>query len=1319
VTSTTPGTGATAVAVSAAVTAEFSEPVSSSALVMGLTGPGGTAVNGATALGADGRSVAFTPTAALNPSSTYTASVRATDPSGNAMAGPHTWAFTTGGAADSVPPTVTSTDPAAGATNVPLGSTVNARMSEPLAAAGVEFTVRSTGGAVVAGAPSLSADGLTVTFTPGSALAASTTYTASLRAVDRAGNAMAAPVSWSFTTMPPPDTAPPTVLSTVPEDGATGVRATDSVTAAFSEPVLADSLQMGLTGPGGAVVPGTTVLAPDGRSATFTPTAALARSTGFTASVRATDLAGNTAASPRTWRFTTAAGPDTAPPSITKTSPGKDATGVPPAGAVTVSFDEPVSSAGLQFALTGPGGAEVPGAAAVSADGRTATFTPSSALVVATTYRVSVLARDRSGNAMPTATTWSFTTAAGACPCSVLGDVTPKNADSGDGNGVELGMRVVPSVNAVVTGVRFYKSAANTGTHTGSLWTSSGQLLATGTFTGETASGWQTLTFASPVPVQAGVTYVASYLAPSGHYAADPGYFTGRSVSTGVLTAPAGTTAVGNGVFRYGGGFPTASHNDANYYVDVVVTTDGADTTPPTITSRKPAAGATQVRVDEVVTVTFSEPVNGADLGMTLTGPGGAAVVADTVLSPDGRTATLTPRSDLAPSAGYTVSVTAKDRVANAMETRTWTFTTAAAATACPCSLFRSADAPTDVANEGTPVSLGMTWIPAVDGDVTAVRFFKVAGDTGTHTGSLFSADGALLSTGTFTGETAAGWQTLQLAAPVPVTAGTGYVVAYSTAEGRFGYSRNYFSTSRSSGPLTAPADSPTAFNGRYVYAAGSPFPVSSGGGSNYWVDVVFTTQNMPPPPPSDTTAPMVAQTSPAASASGVAPTTPVTATFSEPVLADTLQVTMTGVSGTVPATVDLEPGGTRLTVRPASPLAPNASYTVSVLATDTAGNAMAGPFTWTFATADTIAPTVLSVTPAAGSRDVAATMAPTATISEAIRVDSVLAKLTTGTTTVPTGTVISGDRTVIVNPLAALAPATTYTVTLTGIADLAGNLLAAPHSWSFTTADTLAPTVVSVTPTAGARDVPVSATFTATFSEPFRVGSGLATVTTGSTQVGVTAAVSGDRAVIVTPAAPLAYTTTYTVTLTGVTDLAGNALAAPYSWSFTTAGPPPPVCPCSLFGPTESTPFLASSSGTAREVGMKFRTTVAGKIDSIRFYKALGGRGTHTGSLWSATGQRLAQVTFTNETSMGWQTAKLSQPVSVTAGTTYVVSYTAPTGRWSETTNYFSAEKVNGPLRGLANSSSANGVYGAAGSFPTTGGAGRNYWVDVVFIVP
>ena len=100
--------------------------------------------------------------------------------------------------------------------------------------------------------------------------------------------------------------------------------------------------------------------------------------------------------------------------------------------------------------------------------------------------------------------------------------------DGGPDSAVELGVKFQSDVAGTITGIRFYKAAANTGTHIGNLWTSSGTLLATVTFTNETASGWQQVLFATPVAIASNTVYVASYHANNGHYSADVNYFSGK-----------------------------------------------------------------------------------------------------------------------------------------------------------------------------------------------------------------------------------------------------------------------------------------------------------------------------------------------------------------------------------------------------------------------------------------------------------------------------------------------------------------------------------------------------------------------------------------------------------------------------------------------------------------------------------------------------------------------------------------------------------------------------------------------------------------------
>jgi hypothetical protein len=144
----------------------------------------------------------------------------------------------------------------------------------------------------------------------------------------------------------------------------------------------------------------------------------------------------------------------------------------------------------------------------------------------------------------------------------------------------------------------------------------------------------------------------------------------------------------------------------------------------------------------------------------------------------------------------------------------------------------------------------------------------------------------------------------------------------------------------------------------------------------------------------------------------------------------------------------------------------------------------------------------------------------------------------------------------------------------------------------------------------------------------------------------------------------------------------------------------------------------LADPDTAAVEVGMKFRSDVNGIVTGVRFYKGAGNTGTHTGSLWSATGTRLATVTFTGETASGWQQMSFASPVAITANTTYVISYRAPNGHYSVDENFFATGVDNAPLHALANGvSGGNGVYRyGASAFPNSTFAASNYWVDVVF---
>ena len=132
-----------------------------------------------------------------------------------------------------------------------------------------------------------------------------------------------------------------------------------------------------------------------------------------------------------------------------------------------------------------------------------------------------------------------------------------------------------------------------------------------------------------------------------------------------------------------------------------------------------------------------------------------------------------------------------------------------------------------------------MKFTSSIAGNITGIRFYKGSQDIGTHTGHLWSATGTLLGSATFSGETASGWQQVNLSAPVPITAGTTYVVSYHTA-GRYSANANYFATAHVNGSLTAPSSSASGGNGVYRYGTAVGFPTSTYNANNYWVDVVF-----------------------------------------------------------------------------------------------------------------------------------------------------------------------------------------------------------------------------------------------------------------------------------------------------------------------------------------------------------------------------------------------------------------------------------------------------------------------------------------------
>lgn len=188
-------------------------------------------------------------------------------------------------------------------------------------------------------------------------------------------------------------------------------------------------------------------------------------------------------------------------------------------------------------------------------------------VVPGNTYEYYVTATDIAGNISNPSSEPSIT----LVPTSmwINGDA-PQVVESSDGDSYELGVKFRPLVNGRLTGVKFYKAPNNTGTHIGNLWEGDGTHLASVTFTDETATGWQTATFSTPIDIVAGTTYVASYSVPNGRFSTSSQYFASEGITSQYLTALASGVDGNNGVFNETpGSFPSGSFQNTNYWIDV------------------------------------------------------------------------------------------------------------------------------------------------------------------------------------------------------------------------------------------------------------------------------------------------------------------------------------------------------------------------------------------------------------------------------------------------------------------------------------------------------------------------------------------------------------------------------------------------------------------------------------------------------------------------------------------------------------------------------------------------------------------------------
>jgi PKD repeat protein len=459
------------------------------------------------------------------------------------------------------------------------------------------------------------------------------------------------------------------------------------------------------------------------KAATASATHAYADNGSYTATLTVTDSSGQTATSTAAVTVTNVA------PTATFSGPASVTTG----STATFSFANPSDPSPVDTAkgftysydFNNDGTFEVANSASPSA---------STTFATAGTYTVRGRITDKDGGATDYTTTVIVAAPSATTTTSLWSSsAKPTVASDPDTNAVEIGVKFTSDVAGSITGLRFYKGSGNTGTHVGHLWDSSGNLLATVTFTGESASGWQTATFSSPVAIKANTTYVASYFAPNGHYAGDNNYFATSGVNNGVLHAPSGN----NGVYHYGssGGFPTDTYLSSNYWVDVVFSSSSGSSTGTPASNSPPTASAGPAQTAaEGAKVTFQGSGTGTGLSYSWdfgdgTAKAATATATHAYANQGSYAATLT----VTDSSGQTATSTAAVTVTDVAPTATFSG---------PASVAPGASATFSFANPSSPspadTAAGFTYSYDFNNDGT----FEVANSASPSASTTFATAG-------------------------------------------------------------------------------------------------------------------------------------------------------------------------------------------------------------------------------------------------------------------------------------------------------------------------------------------------------------------------------------------------------------------------------------------------------------------------------------------------------------------------------------------------------------------------------------------------
>ncbi len=720
----------------------------------------------------------------------------------------------------------------------------------------------------------------------------------------------------------------------------------------------------------------------------------------------------------------------------------------------------------------------------------------------------------------------------------------------------------------------------------------------------------------------------------------------------------------------------------------LIATTKSTDTTAPTATITSPSSGA---NLADGNTVTISGTATDA----------GGGVVAAVEVSTDGGTTWHAATGTSSWTYTWIVHGSPSTSIkARAVDDSANIGAASAAKTvnvSCPCSIFGSTVPTTVDAGDNGSVELGVKFRSDVAGTVSGIRFYKSTANTGTHVGSLWAANGTLLAEATFSGESSSGWQQVTFSSPVVIQPNTTYVAGYFAPKGHYSATEWALNNPPATGAYNL--DSPPLHilpdagngNGLYQYESSSAFPANSYHAENYWVDVLFTPA-APEQPPGQVTNVSATAGLGQATVNWTAPSSGGTPTSYRitPYKGATAQTPVTIPAPATSKTITGLTGGT--------------SYTFKVAAINGAG---AGPDS---AASNAVTPTSASA-PGAPTSVSAIAGALSATVNWTPPASDGGSAITSYKITPYIATVAQTPVTAAATATSATVPnlfaGITYTFKVTAINAVGPG----PDSAA---SNAVTPSLVAAPPPpTGVSAIAKSSGAQVTWTAPSSNGGSAITgyritpYVGASAQTATTAAANATSATI----AGLTNGTAYTFKVAAINAIGTGADSAPSS----------AVTPNDMIFDLGVPSIVDSGDGNGVELGVKFRSDVAGTIEGVRFYKAAANTGTHVGSLWSNSGTLLAQATFSNETASGWQQVRFSSPVNIEAGATYVAGYYAPSGHYSVNGPTFASAVDNPPLHALANSTSPNGVYayGPAASFPSNSYQSSNYWVDVLFTPP